>query len=63
MVKNLSEAITEAEQGHFLASAMISSRVIRYIVDNIPGERDEDKVEYLVESGAIPGAGRTWRSS
>ncbi|RLE85100.1 MAG: hypothetical protein DRJ67_09450, partial [Thermoprotei archaeon] len=48
-----SEAIAEAEWGHYLASAMIASRVIRYIVDKIPGKRDEDKVEYLVESGVV----------
>ena len=53
VVKNLSEAIAEAEWGHYLASAMIASRVIRYIVDKIPGKRDEDKVEYLVESGVV----------
>ena len=53
IAKNLSEAIAEAEQGHCLASAMIASRVIRYIVDKIPGKKNEDKVKYLVESGVV----------
>jgi len=54
VVKNLREAIAEAEQGHYLASAMISSRVIRYVVDRIPGDMDEDKVKCLVETGVVP---------
>jgi len=54
IVKNLREAITEAEQGHYLASAMIASRVICYVISKIPGERDEDKAEHLVKRGAVP---------
>jgi len=54
IVKNLRGAITEAEQRHYLASAMISSRVIRFIVDKIPGDTDEDKVKYLVKRGVVP---------
>jgi len=54
IVKNLREAIAEAEQGHYLASAMVSSRVISYIVDKISGSKDEDKVKYLVKRGVVP---------
>jgi len=39
IVKNLREAIAEAEQGHYLASAIIASRVICYVISKIPGER------------------------
>ncbi len=54
VIRNLDEAIAEAEQGHWLASAMISSRVISYVVDKIPGDKDEDKVRYLIKRGALP---------
>jgi len=52
--RNLKEAIEEVEHGHNLASAMISSRIIRYIIDKIPGGRDEEKIENLVQKGLIP---------
>jgi len=54
VAKNLREAIDEAEQKHYLASAMISSRVICYLVDKIKGKNDEEKVNYLIERGMIP---------
>ncbi|MHA1593934.1 MAG: hypothetical protein ACTSXX_04240 [Candidatus Baldrarchaeia archaeon] len=52
--RNIKYAIDELEHGHYLASAMISSRVIRYIIDKIPGRTDEDKIKYLVQRGLIP---------
>ena len=54
VVKNLKEAIMEAEHGHRLASAMIASRIIRNLIDRLEGEKDEDKVDYLVRVGAVP---------
>jgi len=54
IVRNLREVIMEAEQGHHLASAMISSRVIRYVIDRIPGKTDEEKIKYLTGRGVVP---------
>jgi predicted translin family RNA/ssDNA-binding protein len=51
--RNLEEAIDEYEKGDFLASALISSRVIIYAVDQIPGKSDEEKVKFLHEKGII----------
>jgi uncharacterized protein YutE (UPF0331/DUF86 family) len=61
LVVNIGKAIQEYEQGHFLASALISSRVITYVFEQIPtyeGEqRSSDlaklKVETLVRRGII----------
>jgi hypothetical protein len=36
LVRNIREALREYEQGHFLASALISSRVITYVFEKIP---------------------------
>jgi len=51
--KNIEEAIKECEQAHFLASALISSRVIEYIMAKIEGKSTEEKIEVLVEKGII----------
>lgn len=51
--RNLEEAIDEYEKGDFLASALISSRVIIYALGQIPGESDEEKVKFLREKGII----------
>ena len=51
--RNLSEAIDEYEKGDFLASALITSRVIIYALGQIPGESDEEKVKFLREKGII----------
>lgn len=53
LARNLKEAIEEYEQGHFLASGLIASRVVSYIISKIPGGKDEEKVEKLVERGII----------
>jgi hypothetical protein len=52
--KNVSEAINEEEKGHCLASALITSRVINHVLDQIKGERVEDKVDFLREQNIIP---------
>jgi len=54
VAKTLREAVDEAEQGHHLASAMISSRVVCYLMDKIPGKDDDEKVKHLVERGIVP---------
>jgi hypothetical protein len=46
---DIEEAINEMEQGHDLAATMIASRVIRYVLDKIPGENDEKKANKLIE--------------
>jgi len=51
--RNLEEAIDEYEKGDFLASALITSRVIIYALDQIPGKSDEEKVNFLHEKGII----------
>jgi hypothetical protein len=53
LARNLREAIDELEQGHHLASTMISARVVRYIVENLPGRDDDEKVENMVEMGIV----------
>ena len=51
--RNLNEAIDEYEKGDFLASALITSRVIIYALGQIPGKSDEEKVKFLREKGII----------
>ena len=51
--KNFKETIKEYESGHFLASAFITSRVIRYILDKIEGETDDEKIRSLISRGVI----------
>jgi predicted DNA-binding transcriptional regulator len=40
LVRNIREALGEYEQGHFLASALISSRVITYVFEKIPPPKE-----------------------
>lgn len=51
--KNMSEAIKEYENKHYLASALISSRVIVGTLEKIPGKTDEDRIKFLQEKGFI----------
>ena len=51
--RNLKEAINEYEKGDYFASALISSRVIIYALNKIPGKSDEEKVNFLHEKGII----------
>lgn len=51
--RNINDAINEYEQGHYLASSLISGRVIKYAMDQIPGDSDKDKVKFLREEGII----------
>jgi len=51
--RNLEEAIKEYEKGDYLASALISGRVIIYALNQIPKKSDEEKVRFLREKGII----------
>jgi hypothetical protein len=51
--RNLEEAINEYEKGDYLASALISGRVIIYALNQIPGKSDEERVGFLKEKGII----------
>ncbi len=46
--KNFEESLKEAEHSHFLASTLITSRIIDYLLREFKGETDEEKVENLV---------------
>jgi len=56
--KNIEKAISEAEQGHDLASTLISSRVLIYLIQKIPGEKIEEKAKKIanemVEQKLLP---------
>jgi hypothetical protein len=52
-IRNLNSAILESENGHHLASALIASRVIVHMLDQIKGESIEEKVNFLKEKGII----------
>ncbi len=52
--KNLSIAINEYEKGHHLASALITGRVIIYILDQIEGGRPiDEKIKFLQDKNII----------
>lgn len=51
--KNLNEAIDEYEKGHNLASTLIAGRVIVYVLDQIEGKTEEEKIKFLQDKGVI----------
>lgn len=51
--KNLTEAILEQEKGHFLASALITARVINYTLDQTEGKTIDEKIKNLRDKGII----------
>jgi hypothetical protein len=59
--RNLQKAIIELEKGEFLGSALITSRVIVYMLsqmksfNNLNGENIEQKLNYLIKVGALEG--------
>lgn len=55
---NVNEALNEYEQGAYLASALISGRVILYALNQIRGESAEKKVRFLREKGIIEEGGK-----
>ena len=52
--KNIEKAMREYERGSFLASALITSRVVVYILSQLEGETDLGKVKLLIKKGIIP---------
>jgi hypothetical protein len=50
---NCTMALEEYEKGHFLASALISGRVIIYALAQLPGGSTEEKIKLLTEEGRI----------
>lgn len=50
---NVNEAINEYERGAYLASALISGRVILYALNQIRGESAEKKAQFLRDKGLI----------
>ena len=56
LYRNLVEAILECGEGHWLASAMIVSRSITYMIEQMGGKRrsTEELVKNLVKIGLIP---------
>jgi len=51
--KNLNHSLKEAENGHFLASVLITSRVIDFIYHVIPGNELEEKIDFLSKNKII----------
>jgi len=50
---NCTMALEECEKGHFLASALISGRVIIYALAQLPGGSTEEKIKFLTYEGRI----------
>ena len=58
LADNIRKAIEEYEQGHFLASALIASRVIRYDYEKIPSQgttkdQYQQKLQTLIKMGVV----------
>ncbi|MCD6591051.1 MAG: hypothetical protein J7K72_03720 [Candidatus Aenigmarchaeota archaeon] len=53
IIRNLKEAIEEAENNHYLACSMISARLILFCIDQIDGKTEEDKLDALIKCGII----------
>ena len=51
--KNLETAIIECEARHFLSSAMITSRIIRYCIERINGRDINEKIKFLKNENLI----------
>jgi len=51
--KNMEEAIKACEKGYFLSSALISSRIITFVLDQIPGKEIKDKIKNLKNKGLV----------
>ena len=53
LCEHLENAIREQEDGHYLACALISGKIIDYVVDKIPGKTSEDKTSFLIKHGLL----------
>lgn len=56
--KNVNEAIIECENGYFLGSVLISSRIIVSVFDQISGNNIQEKIKSLKESGLVKAKGK-----
>lgn len=61
--RNITEALSELEGGHFLASSLISSRVIDRYMDAISGKTDDEKIAFLIEKKIIKNEEKDVKSS
>ncbi len=52
--RNLEISIEECEKGDYLASWLISGRVIRYIFEKIPGKDINEKLKFLEDNNIVP---------
>jgi len=50
---HLNSAIEEYEEAHYLASALLAGKAIVYVLEQLPGETDEDKASALVKSSLL----------
>lgn len=55
--KNVNKAIKECENGYFLGSVLISSRIIVSVFDRISGKNIQEKIKILKESGFVKAKG------
>jgi len=53
IIRNLNEAIKEIEHGHYLASGLISARIIDFIINQFEGKSIDEKVENIVKMKLI----------
>lgn len=53
LVDDVKEAIREYEEGHYLAAALIVSRVICFTLEQFQGKNDEEKLNVLIDKGII----------
>ena len=61
--RNLTLAIEGLESGHYLASSLISSRVIDRCMDGLPGKTDEEKINFLVKKNIVKNKEKDIKSS
>lgn len=51
--RNLEESVKEYENGHYLASTLISSRVIDFLLSQVSGNTTEEKISSLIKDGLL----------
>jgi hypothetical protein len=51
--KNLDKSVELSECGQFLGSALITSRVVAYIIDKISGKNIDEKIKTLIDSSVL----------
>jgi len=53
LFKHVGGAIGEYEKAHYLASALLAGKVVVYVLEQLPGETDEDRASALVKSSLL----------